>query len=367
MLLSTIRDCKIAFIGPLPPPLHGMAYINGQVVARLTGGGVHCFVLNTAAVSIYGTVYGRLRRVLSVVRAAICLAIACSTWRRGGAVYMSLSGGLGQVYEIVFLWIARICGARVFVHHHSYSYIDKWKFLTSIFMRSGGGRTQHIVLSRSMRLGLLGRYGDRLSLTAVSNAAFMSSAANSERPRRELHTLGFLGNIIPEKGVYEFLALSRRLKNSGVRCIIAGPIRDNEVAEAVAAAAVEGCVEYVGAVYGAQKAAFLESIDLLIFPTRYVNEAEPVTVLEAFQNAIPVIAFERGSISELLEEGGGVSLAQDADFVSVASDKILAWRSNAAEFAIQSRLAVERFERLSMTGVQWRSTVLGALAPEAAA
>ena len=41
-------------------------------------------------------------------------------------------------------------------------------------------------------------------------------------------------------------------------------------------------------------------IDILLLPTRYVNEVEPLVILESLRNGVPVLANSRGCIDCLL-------------------------------------------------------------------
>src|SRR5680860_532784 len=65
-------------------------------------------------------------------------------------------------------------------------------------------------------------------------------------------------------------------------------------------------LDYVGPQYGADKKTFFDSIDALIFPTRYANEAEPLTIHEAATHGLSVIAYGRGSIPEIVGSDCGL-------------------------------------------------------------
>ena len=70
-------------------------------------------------------------------------------------------------------------------------------------------------------------------------------------------------------------------------------------------------VEYLGAVYDAQKERFYSQLDLFVFPTNYANEAEPLVIYEAMRQGVHVIACDRGSIAEMLRNGAGSAFSSE--------------------------------------------------------
>ncbi len=121
-------------------------------------------------------------------------------------------------------------------------------------------------------------------------------------------TFGFLGRLVPEKGLGVLLEACRRLESTpGWRLRIAG--RAPVGLEAFEAQARGLPVEFVGF---AEPRAFLDSIDVLAVPSVW---AEPfgLTVVEAFAAGAPVIGSDRGAIGELV---GRV----DPDWVVAADD-----------------------------------------------
>jgi len=197
-------------------------------------------------------------------------------------------------------------------------------------------------------------------VVAISNSVFLMEAiGHVQSSRKRLSTLGFISNIAPEKGIWEVLRLASACQtvepSLGFR--IAGPFQDAETERGfwVGAEGVNN-IEYVGAVYGAEKERFFESIDVLLFPTVYANEAEPLVVLEALSYGIPVLAYDRGAIRERVASGAGVVVDRDGDFVQEALKRIEAWVSCASSYEQASQKAIEASERLCRSSaVVWSS------------
>ena len=95
-------------------------------------------------------------------------------------------------------------------------------------------------------------------------------------------------------------------------------------------------LEYRGALYGADKDAFFEAIDVFIFPTRYKNEAQPTVIFEAMSRGVPILSYERGCIKGQVG-GAGAVFDQKADF-SIAVTSCLKAYLNDTEGFHQLRL-----------------------------
>ena len=72
-------------------------------------------VVDVAADTLRRSVLGRLRRLPRVIGG--WLRVLSEPGLSGGTLYMSLSGGWGQVYEIPFVLLAKLRRMRIVLHH----------------------------------------------------------------------------------------------------------------------------------------------------------------------------------------------------------------------------------------------------------
>lgn len=343
-------------VGAFPPPVHGMAAVNAGVRDAVRQAGVTATVINLAAPSLDRSIMARLGRLPRVLRGLGRLARQSALG--GETLYMSVSGGLGQIYELAFLLLARLRGMRVFLHHHSFAYLDRPGMLTRALVRAAGEDAVHIVLSAGMaeRLQRTYRAG---RVMPVSNAVFFIVGDTLTAAQKRLATIGFLSNISADKGVFEFLDLVAAAGNAGLplRARLAGPFQDADTEQAVRERLRSlPQVEYVGPQYGAAKDAFYAGIDALVFPTRYVNEAEPVTIHEAMSRGIPVIAYGRGCIPEIIGAECGLVIDPAEPFVPAALAKLESWLADPEAFEAASRAAAARFARTyDENEARWRA------------
>ncbi|GIW56598.1 MAG: hypothetical protein KatS3mg082_3002 [Nitrospiraceae bacterium] len=178
----------------------------------------------------------------------------------------------------------------------------------------------------------------------VSNLAFMEIPASHEAcARTRLLTVGFLSNISASKGIFDFLDLVQAARSNGlpIQAKVAGPFEDEGTARQFKrrCESLEG-VEYLGPLYGSDKTDFFRSIDLLLFPTRYRNEAEPLVLYEALLLGAPVIAYGRGAIREVLSDAVGVIIDPASSFVETALPIVRAWFRDPELFKRMSETAL---------------------------
>lgn len=145
----------------------------------------------------------------------------------------------------------------------------------------------------------------------------------------------FFGRIHPDKGTAEAIDVAL---GCGIPLVIAGIVQDQRYFDERVAPRVDGArVSFVGPVAAAERAALLGGADALLHLIGF-DEPFGFSVVEALACGTPVVAFRRGSMGELIEDGstgflvGGVGAAVDAVARAAALDRA----------AIRAR-AVERF------------------------
>ncbi len=301
---------QVAFVGPLPPPVHGFSNICAMMLDLLKAR-VLVVVFDRAP-----KVSNRFLTILLQLAKPLLFFLVCLR-RRNVILYLALSGGSGQVIDCIYILVSKLFGRRVFIHHHSFSYINAPSLINRCLFALIREDT-HIVLSRNMGIALTGLYDlNAARVRVISNAAFYDTADGNVRVPNDTSApiqIGFLSNITFEKGFVEFFGILTALKQRGIeyRAHIAGPLSPSARQTFDELLATSSDVEYVGAVYGAAKAEFYRKLDVFLFPTNYVNEAEPLVVYEAMRNAVHVIACDRGAIAEMLGNGAGLVFAREA-------------------------------------------------------
>jgi len=136
----------------------------------------------------------------------------------------------------------------------------------------------------------------------------------------------YLSNMIKEKGYFEVLKLVNNSKNKNYHFHFAGCWQNHEDEKEffkyIEDNALENIITFHGFVNGGQKKELFEQSHIFIFPTRYKNEAFPLSVLEAFSYGLPVLSTDEGSISYIIDEKSGIVI-NDINTLDTAFEKII--------------------------------------------
>jgi glycosyltransferase involved in cell wall biosynthesis len=341
-------DFGICMVGAFPPPVHGMAMVNAAMYEHLCSRGVVPLVLDLAPASLRRSWSNRLGRIRKVAKAFI--RYSWETLRgRGNTLYVGLSGGWGQLYEALFVAVARLRGARIFLHHHSFAYLDRRQLPARLMARLAGSSATHIVICETQGRRLRQCYPTASRTRVVSNAAIMCrTVVTRHRTRTSVERIGFLGNISLEKGIMELIAVAEQLERqgTGLEVHVAGPFENATVEKAVREAVARlHTLHYVGARYGSEKESFWQLMDVLLFPSKYSNETAPVVVLEAMEHGVPVIAWERGCLAAMVPPTAGLLVNRESDFVATSVERLMTWQRDPADFIEISKAAAKDFIR----------------------
>ncbi len=340
----------VAFVGPLPPPVHGFSNICAMMLDLLKARMVVVVFDRAPKVS------NRFLTILLQLAKPLLFLLVCLR-RRNVILYLALSGGSGQVIDCIYVLVSKLFGRRVFIHHHSFSYINAPSLINRCLFALIREDT-HIVLSRNMGIALTGLYDlNAARVRVISNAAFYDTADSNMRVPNNTSApiqIGFLSNITFEKGFVEFFGILTALRHRGIeyRAHIAGPLAPVARQTFAELLASSSDVEYVGPIYGEAKERFYNQLDIFLFPTKYVNEAEPLVIYEAMRRAVHVIACDRGAISEMLDNGAGLVVTLD-DVVEAAVMHISQFTSDRIALTRARQLSLQQAQRIrSSSGVQ---------------
>jgi glycosyltransferase involved in cell wall biosynthesis len=315
---------RVCVVGAFPPPVHGMAIMNELAAGVLAQAGVDVLTFNLAPPSFGVGPISIVARMMRFIRALLLFLVSAPGSK---AIYIGLSGGYGQYFESVFLLVARGFRLNVILHHHSFAYLSRKKNTFSVLNSIAGNRAVHIVLCNHMAGRLRDTYPHIGDVHVISNHSFVDYSASNCPVRTELSQIGFFSNVSQSKGVFKFLRVAEQLRAEfpSLKFVIGGPfIEPNLEAEVLKKVRSVDNVEWIGPVYGKKKQDFFHDTDLLLFPSTYVNEAEPLTIHEALSWGIPVVAIERGCISEIIDREVGLVVQKPQEYVREASEYIRA-------------------------------------------
>jgi glycosyltransferase involved in cell wall biosynthesis len=168
----------------------------------------------------------------------------------------------------------------------------------------------------------------------------MPPIAIRQRPLRSPDTpltIGFIGRIVPEKGIDTLIEAVVGLPPHGWQLLIAGEIHPPFNPVALRARTAGLPVDWLGVVPAAD---FYPRIDVLVVPAIWADPG-PLVVHEAFANAVPVIGSRMGGIADLVEDGATGWLFDPRDVAALR--KILAERIRGGRAMLPQEAAFAQF------------------------
>jgi len=143
-----------------------------------------------------------------------------------------------------------------------------------------------------------GYFANATSHTVIYNGLPGRARQAASQKDANVLCIGFVGRLVPEKGIEMLLSAVSALPQNGCRLVIAGA-GDPDYERQLRNRFPMTNIEFLGHV-DAEIA--YKQIDLLVVPS-LCNDSLPTVVMEAYRNGIPVIASDRGGLPEMVDHG----------------------------------------------------------------
>ena len=311
---------KILFIMHMPPPVHGASMV-GQYIhdSELINSSFDCHYVNLAVATRLDEIgKGGWNKVKGVLKKLIEVRKVVETVKPDLVYITPNSAGVPFYKDFITVMMLKMMGRKIVMHFHNKGvatrqnrWLDNW-----LYRRYFKG-VKLILLAEALYEDVK-RYVKRedvfvspnaipeISMAKKNMAYKIVSASNVANDNHVPHIL-WLTNIMKTKGIMEFLAALKILKDKGVKFqvdFIGGLTKEmsgDEFDTALTMMGLNGCSAYHGPKYGDEKYAFYRDADIFVLPS--YTEALPVSILEAMQFALPVVASNVGGVSAEVEEG----------------------------------------------------------------
>lgn len=148
----------------------------------------------------------------------------------------------------------------------------------------------------------------------------------------------FFGRIHPDKGAREAIEIARACDR---RLILAGIIQDQEYFKTEVEPELYDKVEYIGSVGPEKRNKLLGNASVLLHPI-FFDEPFGLSIIESMACGTPVIAFDRGSMPELIENGYNGYLVINVDEAVEAVADVEKIRRADCRAHVEEHFTVER-------------------------
>lgn len=352
---------RIMVISQLPPPTHGSTVITATLIDTLQGLNYKVEIVDRRFSRSIEEVGGFTARKL-MAGVGLLFRTARAASRNEVCIFFVTnripSFLVDCAAQLLLLWR----GARVisYVHTSGYSELAGGSRLKRLLVhRLFSGSRSVICLSPVLSTDVAPFVPHTARISFIPNPAPQTSRKRNSRGDRPVNVL-FLSNYLPAKGVEDFIRVANSSYAAGheIAFTAAGAPVSSEQLEHLRANAAPNTTVLAG-VSGDEKDHLFEQADILVFPSTYRYEAQPLTIIEAMESGIPVIAYDTGAISESVVDGvcGLIVPPADIDRLTQAVYRL------ATDDALRARLsegARSRYEELHSPvayGEAWKKEI----------
>ena len=321
-----MKKPHILFITPLPPPVHGSAMVSQYIkdCKELQAEYICDFVNLSTSRSMDEIGKRSLMKYVRFISAYILTLWKLLTHRYALCYLAITCRGMGFLKDAPFVLLCKLFGRKVVIHQHNKGMskcVDRqpYKWLLPLVYRN----TKVILLSWYLYPDIE-KVVKKEQVVICPNGIpeLFDKEPHFERNNEVPHLL-FLSNLIPSKGVYVLLDACKILKDKGYRFVcdfVGGESKDitREIFEqAKNERQLKDYVIYHGPQYGNDKIKFFTDANVFVHPT--MDDAFPLTLLEAMQYSLPIISTDIGGIKDIVEDNKNGYICETNNAVSLAT------------------------------------------------
>lgn len=307
---------KILMIGPFPDPITGISIANETIYNGLKEIGNEVDYIDTnfyqelTDKSLQGK-FDRNKIILTISRSfKECLKILLN---RYDVIYMTPSGTyFGFLRYTHYMFCSILKRNKMYFHIHVGIFRKMYdsqpkirKKILKFFLNKTSGV---IVLGKSLKYMFQGIIPEE-KIFICENGVQDEFVATKEEIEEKLKKYNkakkkkvlYLSNLMEEKGILDLLKVSERFSDDEIEISLAGaiePCLENKIKEYLEKYPKK--IKYYGIVRGKEKRKLLLDNYIFILPTYYTNEAQPISILEAYLLGCSVITNEKiGGIKDI--------------------------------------------------------------------
>lgn len=300
---------RILFITPLPPPVHGSAMVSQYIKdSRLIQESFETDFVNLSTsrkqeeigkrspMKLFRFVYAYFQVFYKLVlhRYDICyLAITCH--------------GIGFLKDAPFVLLCKSLGRRVIIHQHNKGMSRYVGYKLFRWLLKQVYEDTNVILLSWKLYPDVARIVKKEQVRICPNGIPALSDEEVNIKPHSIPRIFFLSNLVESKGVYVLLDACKMLMEKGVAfiCHLVGAeskeISRNTLEEEIRHRGLVGMVQYYGPQYGKDKERFFLEADIFVQPT--FEDCFPLTIIEAMQYSLPVVATSEGAIPDMVVHG----------------------------------------------------------------
>ena len=295
---------KTLFYIELPPPHHGMTYVNDIIYSGLREEENCDFHLLDYSTSLSEIGTFGFRKIF------LNFKVALKAWKgffrsRPQQVYSIVSATrFGIIRDFLMLAPAVLTGKKRILHLHGFTYykIFSKSSLYRAFFKILAAKSTIIVLCNTQKKKTAEELG--LDSSVLHNPLNKEIRAVSKKLQHDSVKLLFISNISKPKGAFDLLNSIKNIDN--VSLTVAGSFLSDKGEFEALLSEMKEKVSFLGFADESRKEELLSTHDVFCLPSR-LEEGSPISIIEAMAYGLPVIASDKGCIREMIANCGYVA------------------------------------------------------------
>jgi glycosyltransferase involved in cell wall biosynthesis len=320
-----MKNPKILFILPLPPPNHGSTIMAKQIVeSDLLNTNFICDNININ-VSIVVSEIGKFsfRKIIRIIISYFTLIFKLISNKYNLCYIANTPTGIAFIKDSVYILICKLFCKKIILHQHGKGFSSyKHKILYNFLYKICFSNVKVILLSWRLYPDISCFVNKNQVYICPNGIPYTICNPPDFKPNHNSVRLLFLSNLIRTKGVFELLDACKVLLDRGYNfeCFFVGA-ETKEISvkvfnEEINKRNLTEKVKYLGIASFERKNSFYENCDIFIFPT--FNDCFPLVLLEAMQHGLPIITTYEGAIPDIIEDNKNGLLCKSNDSQELA-------------------------------------------------
>ncbi|CAH2464466.1 MULTISPECIES: glycosyltransferase family 4 protein [Bacillus cereus group] len=339
---------KICLIGQFPPPIHGLSKALETIVQ--SNYLKSKYELNCVDIKDNKRFISNLKKIERTDADMYYFTISQTKF--------------GNLRDMIILWRLLKKGKKVVIHYHGGYYKELYNSLNFIQKSINKNLISQIDIMIALSHGLKKIFEDVIDYkkirvcenyvedsSLISNEEFNLKIKRMHEEKRKLEVI-YLSNFIKTKGYYDVLQAANQLKGKDVQFNFAGGFFSEQEKEEffnyIQKNNLQDIVTYHGVVKGEQKKELLLDADIFSLPTYYPKEGQPISIIEAMGNGLPIITTKHAGIPDIVKQENGYLINPESpNEISEAVNDLLNNREKLMEFAQENRkYALKEFKEM---------------------
>lgn len=303
----------------MPPPVHGASMV-GQFIhdSELIRDAFDCHYVNMAvAARLEDVGKGGWQKVKGIFHKLMDIRRAVKRVKPDLVYITPNSAGAPFYKDFLTVMMLKMMKQRIVMHFHNKGVATRQEKKGDNWLYRRYFKGVKLILLADSLYEDVRKYIDRNNVFVCPNAIPAIAMATELMCKRKVDVNAYnqtvvphilwLTNIMRTKGIMEYLSALKLLKERGMKFqadFVGGLTKEmtgEEFDTALTTLGLNDNCAYYGPKYGNDKYVYFRDADIFVLPS--YTEALPVSILEAMQFGLPVVASNVGGVSAEVEEG----------------------------------------------------------------